>query len=53
MVSDSAFNNKQVQPVQAPVRKEKLTGALKVTGSVQVWVSVEQLSSANTQATGN
>lgn len=34
MVSDFAFNKKQFQPVQVPVRKEKLPGAPKVTSSV-------------------
>lgn len=29
MDSDAAFNNKQFQRVQVPVRKEKLTGALR------------------------
>lgn len=31
MDSDAAFNNKQFQRVQVPVRKEKLRGALKET----------------------
>jgi len=36
MVSDFAFNKKQFQPVQEPVRKERLIGALKVTSSVSL-----------------